>query len=148
MSKRYTYDCVLTKQEDGFSVEFPQIQEAYTAGKTREEALKNAAEVLTLCLLDDYSGKATAPKYERTAEVVAVSVDISDQDEENSHYVTQAMAAEILGVSPSRISSLIARGRLDSKHIKGRNKVSIDSINRLNMTPRKAGRPAKVSVQK
>lgn len=45
------YAAVLEAQpEGGFTVTFPDIPEAITEGDTREEALFNAAEVLTLCL--------------------------------------------------------------------------------------------------
>lgn len=45
------YAAVLAPEpEGGFSVSFPDIPEAITEGDDREEALFNAAEVLTLCL--------------------------------------------------------------------------------------------------
>ncbi len=45
------YCAVLEAQpEGGFSVTFPDIPEAITEGDTREEALFQAADVLTLCL--------------------------------------------------------------------------------------------------
>lgn len=45
------YASVLEPQpEGGFTVTFPDIPEAVTEGDTRDEALFNAAEVLTLCL--------------------------------------------------------------------------------------------------
>ena len=45
------YAAVLeTQPEGGFTVTFPDIPEAITEGDTREEALFQAADVLTLCL--------------------------------------------------------------------------------------------------
>jgi predicted RNase H-like HicB family nuclease len=45
------YAAVLEAQpEGGFTVTFPDIPEAITEGDTREEALFQAADVLTLCL--------------------------------------------------------------------------------------------------
>lgn len=45
------YCAVLEPQaEGGFTVTFPDIPEAITEGDDREQALFNAAEVLTLCL--------------------------------------------------------------------------------------------------
>ena len=146
MSKRYTYDCILTKEDDGYIAKFPQIDGAYCEGDTREEALNNASEVLTLCLLDDFVNKRKAPKYERVAEVVSLSVEVTQEDEEQSHYMTQADASELLGVSPSRISALINSDKLVSKHFDGRNMVSIESVNTYANTPRKTGRPLKVAV--
>lgn len=146
MSKRYTYDCILTKEDDGYVAQFPQIEGAYCEGDTREETLKNASDVLTLCLLDDFTNKWKAPKYERVAEVVSVSVEVTNEDEEQSHYMTQADASEMLNVTPSRISHLISNGQLDSKYFDGRRLVSIASVNEYENTPRKAGRPYKIAV--
>ena len=146
MSKRYTYDCILTKEEDGYVAKFPQIDGAYCEGDTREEVLNNASEVLMLCLLDDYSNKNKAPKYERVAEVVSVSVEVTDEDEEQSHYMTQADASEFLNVSPSRVSALISNGQLETKFFDGKRMVSIASVNEYESSPRKAGRPLKMAV--
>ncbi len=45
------YPAILEPQkEGGFTVQFPDLQEAFTEGDTREEAIFNAAEVLTLTL--------------------------------------------------------------------------------------------------
>jgi antitoxin HicB len=45
------YAALLEAQpEGGFTVTFPDIPEAITEGDTREEALFQAADVLTLCL--------------------------------------------------------------------------------------------------
>ena len=46
----YTYNAIIEKDEGGYAVTFPQFPEAVTFGKTRQEACKNAAEVLTLVL--------------------------------------------------------------------------------------------------
>lgn len=48
--KQYTYVAILQYDEDGISVWFPDIQEAYTCATTTEEALKDAEEVLRLSL--------------------------------------------------------------------------------------------------
>lgn len=48
--KQYTYVAILQYDEDGISVWFPDIQEAYTCATTTEEALKDAEEVLSLSL--------------------------------------------------------------------------------------------------
>jgi antitoxin HicB len=51
MSAGIRYAAVLEPQpEGGFTVTFPDLPEAITEGRDRDEALFNAAEVLTLCL--------------------------------------------------------------------------------------------------
>ena len=48
---KISYDAVLTPQPDGgFTVTFPDLPDAITEGDTEEEAMYNAAEVLTLTL--------------------------------------------------------------------------------------------------
>ncbi len=48
--KKYTYVAILQYGDDGISVYFPDIYEAYTCALTTEEALKDAEEVLRLSL--------------------------------------------------------------------------------------------------
>ena len=47
---KIAYQVVIKETSEGFFVEFPDLQEAVTEGKTREEAFFNAAEVLDLTL--------------------------------------------------------------------------------------------------
>ncbi len=142
MGNRYTYDCVIIREDDGWVVNFPQIPEAYTDGDTREEAMRNAVEVLTLSVGSrELDGKAM-PEYKRSAEVVSVTVEITDEIKDELGYMTVAMAADDLNVTPSRVHALIRSGKLDAKWFDGVRKVSIDSVNAYRMTPRKAGRPA------
>lgn len=142
MGQRFTYDCVLTHAEDGWCVQFPQFEEAYTDGRTREEALSNAAEVLGLVLAGRIE-QGVVPTYERTAEVVSVSIELTDEDIDETHYMTQAAAAEHLGVSRPRITALINAGILKTKWFEGTRKVLISSVEGYRLSPRKSGRPAK-----
>lgn len=48
--KNYTYAAILQYNDDGISVFFPDIDEAYTCAATTEEALKDAVDVLKLSL--------------------------------------------------------------------------------------------------
>lgn len=45
-----SYVAVFTKEEDGFVVHFPDIENAFTEGDTLEEALSNAESVLGVML--------------------------------------------------------------------------------------------------
>ena len=138
-----TSECVLTysPNEKIWTAEFPQYNNVTTSGKTREEALKNATEVLTIEAADLMEDKKPAPKPEHVAEVVMVTVNVTNDELDEMHYMPQARAAETLGVSPSRISALIKSGILEAKSFSGVRKVSIESVNRYRETPRKAGRP-------
>ena len=55
------YPAKITKEEDSFLVEFDDLEEAFTEGKTLEEALFNASEVLTLCLEHRIAEKQDIP---------------------------------------------------------------------------------------
>ena len=43
MKQRFTYDCVLIKEDDGYCASFPQIPGAFADGDTREEAIAHAS---------------------------------------------------------------------------------------------------------
>lgn len=45
-----TYPAIITEESDGFTVQFVDLDEAFTEGDTMEEVLFNASEVLTLTL--------------------------------------------------------------------------------------------------
>lgn len=136
-------ECVLTYSptERVWTAEFPQYNNVATSGKTREEALKNATEVLAIEAAEIIEEKKRAPKLEHVAEVVLVSVNVTETDLDEMHYMPQARAAETLEVTPARISALIKSGILEAKTFNGVRKVSIESVNQYRQTPRKAGRP-------
>ena len=48
---KYKYPALII-EEYGFFVEFPDLEDTFTAGNTREEALENAEDVLNLMLWD------------------------------------------------------------------------------------------------
>ena len=47
---QYAYPCILTSEEDGVSVSFPDIPEALTCGIDRTDALAQAADALVAAL--------------------------------------------------------------------------------------------------
>ena len=47
---KIAYQAIFEEDQDGIFVRFPDLQEAFTEGKTMEEALFNAEEVLNLTL--------------------------------------------------------------------------------------------------
>ena len=80
MRQRFTYDCVLIKEDDGYCASFPQLPGAFADGDTREEAITHATEALMAFLADDLNNGLTPAGYERSAEVVALSVEIDHED--------------------------------------------------------------------
>lgn len=47
---KYKYPALIIKEDDGFVVEFPNLEDTFTAGDTKEEAYENAEDVLNLML--------------------------------------------------------------------------------------------------
>lgn len=148
MERRYTYDCVIIREGDTYNVSFPQIPEAYTEGKTREEALRNAADVLELSMCDyERVHGGPPPRYRRSAEVVSVSVAVTEEDLQEMRCMTFSQAADCLEVRPPRITALVKSGVLEVRACKGRRMVTIESVERYRMSDRKPGRPRKEPVR-
>lgn len=148
MRQRFTYDCVLIKEDDGYCASFPQIPGAFADGDTREEAIAHATEALMAFLADDLNNGLTPAGYERSAEVVALSVEIDHEDAREAACRTFKDAALDLKVSAPRITALVKAGKLDVELVDGRWMITIDSIERYAAQERHAGRPKKfVAVQ-
>ena len=143
----YTYRCVLTHEDDGWVASFPQLGGYSTGGNTREEALHEASDLLTALLCDYTERGEEPPEPGDVTELAPVTVVVTPETVEESHYETQAACAELLGVTRARVNALVASGQLESKVFDGRRKVSIESMERWRATERKAGRPARVDVR-
>ncbi len=137
----YTYKCVLTHEDDGWVAMFPQLGGYSTGGDTREEALREAHDLLTLLLCDYMERGEEPPEPGDVAEFAPVTVDITPEAVEESHYETQAACAELLGVSRAHVSALVASGQLESKVFDGMRKVSVESMGRYGAAMRNPERP-------
>lgn len=49
---KYSYPAVFTKEDAGYSVTFPDIENCFTSGETPEEAMEMASDALCLILYD------------------------------------------------------------------------------------------------
>ena len=58
---QYAYPCVLTSEEDGVSVSFPDIPEALTCGDDRSDALVQASDALVTALCANVYGRESIP---------------------------------------------------------------------------------------
>jgi len=103
---RVEYPAIITPQETGgYLVEFPDLEEAFTEGETLEEALFNAAEVLTLmleCRLDDKE-KIPQPSKIKKKNVYWIAPDVKVQAavlvKQNRQDKSMAELARMLGTS-------------------------------------------------
>ena len=99
-------------------------------------------------LADDLNNGLTPAGYERSAEVVALSVEIDHEGAREAACRTFKDAALDLKVSAPRITALVKAGKLDVELVDGRRMITIDSIERYAAQERHAGRPKKfVAVQ-
>jgi len=103
---RVEYPAIITPQETGgYLVEFPDLEEAFTEGETLEEALFNAAEVLTLmleCRLDDKE-EIPQPSKIKKKNVYWIAPDVKVQAavlvKQNRQDKSMAELARMLGTS-------------------------------------------------
>ena len=66
---KYAYPAVFTKEDAGYSVNFPDFESCYTSGETIEESLEMAADVLCLTLYRMEEKGESAPKPSSVASV-------------------------------------------------------------------------------
>lgn len=143
----YTYRCALTHEGDGWVATFPQLGGYSTGGDTREEALREARDLLTALLCDYAERGEEPPEPGDVTELAPVTVDVTPETVEESHYETQAACAELLGVTRARVNALVASGQLESRVFNGRRKVSVESMERWKAGARRSGRPAKAEAR-
>jgi predicted RNase H-like HicB family nuclease len=60
---KYAYPAIFTKESNGYSVIFPDLESCYTDGNTLPEAIENAQDVLNLVLykLEESEGYIASP---------------------------------------------------------------------------------------
>ena len=140
---KYVYNALITKQNDHYEVSFPQFDDLFTHGSTREEALVNAVDLLTLEISDRTEEGKPLPPFAHTTELVSISLSVSEEDVEKTKYMTMAEAQEYLHLSASHVSALAQSGKLESRYFGRNHMVSIDSVERFASSSRKPGLPAK-----
>lgn len=58
---KYVYPAIFTPTENGFLVEFPDLESCYTDGEDMKDAFVNAEDILNLVLLNLEDKKETMP---------------------------------------------------------------------------------------
>ena len=133
-------------KDEGFYLAFPFDMGGGTQGRDMEEVSKMAADWLKLemehrAMHDEPFPKATfGNKLQHGGERLVVAVEAG---KETVPRVTQADAARRLGVTPGRVSQMVANLQLESFEYDGRTWITLYSVEaRLAERP-KAGRPRK-----
>jgi len=132
--------------EDGFWAEFPDLPGCYGYGDTLMECVESASDALETHLAAMKEGgkalpSATDPN-ESDGKVAWFYADTSSVDL-GKPSITAADAARELGITPARVSQLIADGRLKARHVGGMTLVTEESVESYAATPRAPGRPRK-----
>ena len=65
----YFYPAVFEKEPDGYSLYFPDIEEAYTSGDNKKELFRNAREVLQLSIQGRIEDKKEIPEATKIEDV-------------------------------------------------------------------------------
>lgn len=148
---RYSYEAVFeySAQDGCWYVDFPAFGgEAYADGETLEGAVSNAAQVLelTLCAYLDDGIPLPMPAFHEPP-LSVVSVDVSDEDIARSKCMSVGDAAEMLGVTPGRVSQLLSGGQLEPYMYGGTRLVTIASVMSRKASKPPAHRPAKAAKE-
>ena len=140
----YTYEGIIEKVEGDWLVTFPQFEGTFGGGSSIRKACENAAEALRLRIAGMIDEGEPLPR-ERFGEppqcVFAVEVD--ERYIDSTKTVSAKEAAELLGVTKGRVSTLVRDGKLDTVLVDGRSRITIASVNARLENPPAPHRPRK-----
>lgn len=146
----FIYEAVLSRDEDGIYLKFPDFPGVVADGDDLEETVDAAAETLRLVLADflDTGRKLPEPTlcFESQPGRVAVCVDVTDDFIERTKCITQKEAAEELGLTKGRVSRMLDDGVLQAVPYGNDRLVTLASVEQRKRMPKKAGRPRKSVV--
>ncbi|MDY2625876.1 MAG: type II toxin-antitoxin system HicB family antitoxin [Coriobacteriales bacterium] len=149
---RFTYEGIFSKRPDGsYTVDFPDLPGCTSFGDDLDDAIEMGADMLESFLSISLTEGVELPRPElrhidepqRFSILVSVDVDPAD----DVPVRTTAEAAEMLGVSTSRVRQMISAGILERRKEGRDNLVTLESIERRLDHPRHSGRPKKRSAQ-
>lgn len=146
-----SYEAVIAPSEfGGYQVGCPDLMpEATWPAGSEPEAAAIAASVIAYhvcrCVRRNLPLPQTLYGHEVPAGgiVMNISIDVDAQEGLLPGYCTVAAAAEMLGVSTSRVRALARAGRLESRKHGGLWFIATDSVKDRQEHPRKPGRPSK-----
>lgn len=121
-------ECVLTKDADGWTAAFLQFGGVATSGKTRDEAVRAARDVLALEAADLVREGRPAPRVQHVAEVALLEIEVSAQDAERMEYVSTSEAAARLGATEAEVAALVESGQLATKELDEQELAALEPI--------------------
>ena len=145
----YIYDAVITREEDdSYFIDFPVFNGCFSDGETREEAVREGAEMLRLLIADyiDRGDKLPEYKQEKSGDVITIAVDIDSAFIQETKCMTVTEAAKELGVTKGRVSQMLTSGVLQAVNTPTARLVTIASVNKRKQSKRTAGRPKQTAT--
>lgn len=132
--------------EGGYWAEFPDLPGCFGQGQTVIECVGSASDGLETHLAAMEADGLAIPAATEVGACDGTTVWVYADTSTvalGAPSVTSAEAARRLGVSPARVSQLVADGRLDARRVGGMTLVTEESVEAYARTPRAAGRPRK-----
>lgn len=144
------YQAVLTPDEQGYSVEVPDLPGCFTHGDTIEDALFMAADAMSTyvaALMADGKQPPTFVQHDLPADAKSFDVffETSEDYIVDGEVVSASQAAEELGVSKGRVSQMLDAGILEGFRRERKTYITMNSIQARKRSAPRAGRP-KVSA--
>jgi len=140
------YEAIITPEESGYSVEFPDIPGCTTQGNDLEDAYLMGYDALGLMLQEitesgDSIPAATFGNKTDGAGSIAVFAVNMDALDFTERYVTVKEASDMLGVSHVRIQALIKSGDIQSEKVGTSRLINQKSVIAYQERRQGAGRP-------
>lgn len=138
----YTYEGRIERVEGDWLVTFPQFDGTFGGGRTVRKACENAAEALRLRIagMVDRGEPLPRPRFSNPPQCV-FNVEVDGRYIDATKTVSAKEAAELLGVSKGRVSTLVKEGKLGTVLVDGRSRVTIESVNARLANPPAPHRP-------
>jgi predicted RNase H-like HicB family nuclease len=145
---RYLYEAFIVKDEDGYTLDAPDLPGCFTWGDTIEDVARKAPDAIEthlgayLAKGDEVPAASFGHVVPDDGIIVMVSVEASAASV-GAPCLMASTVAERLSVTPARVSHLLRDGLLEGYRAGRETMVTVASLERYEATPRKAGRPRK-----
>lgn len=140
----YTYEGSIEQVDGDWLVTFPQFDGTFGGGRSVRKACENAAEALRLRIASMVDEGEPLPRARFSNPPRCVfAVDVDDRYIQATKAVSAKEAAELLGVSRGRVSTLVKEGKLDTVLVDGRSRITLASVNARLADPPAPHRPRK-----
>ena len=148
---KYVYEAIIEAEGERFEARFPDL-DIITQGDDLQDAIFMAQDLLENHIVVALQQGEVLPNPTfgnegcETAYRAAIAIDCDTFTPEDDTMTVQE-AAEMLGVSPTRVRAMIRDGILRSRKVGMVHMVDAESVKQRFNSPRKAGRPKRVVTE-